>query len=235
MPVGKKLVVVLSVLATGASTAFFFRKDASRVDPQEALDEIPFRSRIERRLAADAAWPKSTGGPLSGGTPRSKQALRVPQTATAAIAESRSLAADHQPTFRQSFNPVGALLEPIEGRLPDEAESEPPDLLGGLTDAADASADRLVRHKIADGDTLSKLAATYLDASDRYLEIFELNRDVLTTPDLLPIGRELKIPPRHAKAVAGGLRKTETPSSEPQLEPPLPMIPVSNNRAARPD
>jgi LysM domain len=234
MPVGKKLVVVLSVLATGASTAFFFRKDASRVDPQEALDEIPFRSRIERRLAADAAWPKSTGGPLSGGTPRSKQALRVPQTATAAIAESRSLAADHQPTFRQSFNPVGALLEPIEVTPQEGAETEPPDLLGRAPDADDSPADRLVRHKIADGDTLSKLAATYLDGSDRYLEIFELNRDVLTSPDLLPIGRELKIPPRHAKPPARGLRDTETPSSEPQLEPPLKMMPVPS-RAARSD
>jgi hypothetical protein len=230
MPVGKKLVVVLSVLATGASTAFFFRKDASRVEPLEALDEIPFRSRIERRLAADAAWPKSTGEPLSDGTLRSKQALRVPQTATAAIAESHSPAADQQPTFRQSFNPVGALLEPIEVTPSDEAEAEPPDLLGDAPDAADSPADRLVRHKIADGDTLSKLAATYLDGSDRYLEIFELNRDVLTSPDLLPIGRELKIP-RRAKPATRGRHETETPSSEPQLEPPLPMVPVLNRAA----
>jgi nucleoid-associated protein YgaU len=234
MPVGRKLVVVLSVLATGASTAFFFRKDASRVDPQEALDEIPFRSRIERRLAADAAWPKGTDGALPGAAPRSKQAMRVPQAATAAIAESRSPAADHQPTFRQSFNPVGALLEPIDGTPPEGTETEPPDLLGGAPETADSPADRLVRHKIADGDTLSKLAATYLDGGDRYLEIFDLNRDVLTSPDLLPIGRELKIPPRHAKPAAGGLRETETPSSEPQLEPPLPMMPVPR-RAAQSD
>ncbi|HEV3136982.1 MAG TPA: LysM peptidoglycan-binding domain-containing protein [Pirellulales bacterium] len=216
MFVGKKLVVVLSVLAGGAGTAFFFRKDASRVGRQDASDESPFRSRIERRLAADAAWSNRPGG-----AQEPKQALRVPQAATVAIHESRDPAADHQATFRRTFNPVGALLEPIEDTPRESAETEPPDLFGGQTDAAD----RLVRHKIADGDTLSKLAATYLEGSDRYLEIFELNRDVLTSPDLLPIGRELRIPPRRDKPAGGGAA-IEAPSSERQLEPPLRMVPV---------
>ena len=215
MPVGKKLMVVLSVLATGASSAFFFRKDASQVNRQEASEETPFRQRIERRVATDGAWSQNPSGSLFGGDSRSKQALRVPAAATAAISESRSLAEDHQPTFRQSFNPVGALLEPIEGAPPEASDASPPDLSLGETDAAPP--DGFVRHKIADGDTLSKLAAVYLDRSDRYLEIFELNRDILTVPDLLPIGRELKIPPRRAKPAA---------SPEPQLEAPLQMVPV---------
>ncbi|MBI3838728.1 MAG: LysM peptidoglycan-binding domain-containing protein [Planctomycetia bacterium] len=230
MLVGKKLVVVLSMLTAGAGTAFFFRKDASQVNRQEASDETPFRSRVERRVAADATWSQDSGGPLSGGALRPKQALRVPQAATAAISESSSAAAEHQPTFRQSFNPVGALLEPIEGTPPEGVEADPPDLLSGPRDAADSPADGLVRHKIADGDTLSKLAATYLDHSDRYLEIFELNRDVLSSPDLLPIGRELKIPPRRAKPPANGLREPQTSSPEPQLEPPLEMVPVPSRR-----
>jgi nucleoid-associated protein YgaU len=52
-----------------------------------------------------------------------------------------------------------------------------------------------VRHKIIDGDTLASLAQRYLGSKDRYLEIFEANRDVLHSPDLLPIGVQLKIPP----------------------------------------
>jgi nucleoid-associated protein YgaU len=55
---------------------------------------------------------------------------------------------------------------------------------------------KLLRHKIIDGDTLPSLAQKYLGAKDRYLEIFELNRDILKSPDLLPIGKQLKIPAR---------------------------------------
>jgi nucleoid-associated protein YgaU len=50
------------------------------------------------------------------------------------------------------------------------------------------------RHTIADGDTLPALAQRYLGAPERYLEIYECNRDVLHNPDELPIGTELRIP-----------------------------------------
>ena len=49
-------------------------------------------------------------------------------------------------------------------------------------------------HKIVDGDTLYYLAERYLGSGERYLAIFEANRHVLSDPDILPIGRELRIP-----------------------------------------
>jgi nucleoid-associated protein YgaU len=52
------------------------------------------------------------------------------------------------------------------------------------------------RHRIADGDTLPRLAERYLGSAERYLEIYEHNRDVLHSPDELPIGVELRIPTR---------------------------------------
>jgi nucleoid-associated protein YgaU len=51
-------------------------------------------------------------------------------------------------------------------------------------------------HKIADGDTLPGLAERYLGSADRAMELFEANREVLASPQLLPIGVELRIPPR---------------------------------------
>jgi len=51
-------------------------------------------------------------------------------------------------------------------------------------------------HEIVDGDTLGGLAERYLGSADRYLEIYEANRDVLSSPQVLPIGAKLKIPPR---------------------------------------
>jgi nucleoid-associated protein YgaU len=51
-------------------------------------------------------------------------------------------------------------------------------------------------HIIIDGDSLPKLAGRYLDDPRREREIYELNRHVLSDPELLPIGAELVIPRR---------------------------------------
>jgi len=59
------------------------------------------------------------------------------------------------------------------------------------------SSDETVRtHGVVDGDTLASLAQRYLGSTLRADEIHELNRDLLPNPKLLPIGLELKIPPR---------------------------------------
>lgn len=57
-----------------------------------------------------------------------------------------------------------------------------------------SGADAAKTHRVRDGDTLSELARRYLGRRERFLEIFEANRDKLATPDLLPIGKELRIP-----------------------------------------
>jgi hypothetical protein len=51
-------------------------------------------------------------------------------------------------------------------------------------------------HIVVDGDSLAKLAERYLDDPQRASEIYELNRHVLSHPDVLPIGAELTIPSR---------------------------------------
>jgi nucleoid-associated protein YgaU len=51
-------------------------------------------------------------------------------------------------------------------------------------------------HRLADGDTLGNLAARYLGDPQRWVELFEANRDVLSDPAILPLGVELKIPAR---------------------------------------
>lgn len=51
------------------------------------------------------------------------------------------------------------------------------------------------RHRIVDGDSLESLAERYLGFSARSAEIFEANRNVLSDPEILPLGVEIKIPP----------------------------------------
>jgi nucleoid-associated protein YgaU len=57
-------------------------------------------------------------------------------------------------------------------------------------------------HTVVDGDTLASLAERFLGSADRAKEILAANRDVLTDSRLLPIGTELKIPPRSKRAAA---------------------------------
>jgi nucleoid-associated protein YgaU len=47
------------------------------------------------------------------------------------------------------------------------------------------------------GDTLSGIAKQFLGSASAYMEIFEINRDQLSDPDLIKPGQVLKIP-QHA-------------------------------------
>jgi nucleoid-associated protein YgaU len=49
-------------------------------------------------------------------------------------------------------------------------------------------------HVVHEGDALSTLAQRYLGDEARALEIFDLNREALENPHLLPLGVELRIP-----------------------------------------
>lgn len=44
------------------------------------------------------------------------------------------------------------------------------------------------------GDTLSKIAKTLYGDYRRYMDIYELNRDILENPDLIRVGQKLKLP-----------------------------------------
>lgn len=57
-------------------------------------------------------------------------------------------------------------------------------------------------HQIRKGDTLEKIALDYLGNAGRADEIFELNRGILVSPDLLPLGKILKIPQVDERAKA---------------------------------
>jgi nucleoid-associated protein YgaU len=66
-------------------------------------------------------------------------------------------------------------------------------------------------HKVVDGDTLELLAEHYLGFSARATEIFETNRGVLSDPEILPIGVELKIPLRHDSVTPTALSQPVQP------------------------
>jgi nucleoid-associated protein YgaU len=76
-------------------------------------------------------------------------------------------------------------------------------------------------HVVVDGDTLSNLAARYLNDRNRYQEIFAANRKILSNPDLLPIGAVLEIPA--AKQQTIDISHATEPRQESQGEDLVPI------------
>lgn len=121
--------------------------------------------------------------------------LTIPSEAELAPAESPSPAPPVNPRPATLVKPLNAEKSPppLSAKYPEaDPPASPPrrpksDLLQPATGPR--------THKIVDGDTLAALAQLYLGSAARAREIFDANRDVLSDPELLPIGVELKIPP----------------------------------------
>jgi len=108
------------------------------------------------------------------------------------------------PLERQVSSPVTALVPPKVQPSPAGFSPVQRQRLSGISRPAYATTDHdpdtreqreaEVRHVVQNSDTLEKLAKRYLGDEGRALEIFDLNRDVLDNPHLLPIEAELRIP-----------------------------------------
>ena len=225
MPVGKKLAVVLSVVIVGASVAFLFRKDASAFRFWQTAQDDPFDRPVERRVTTDAAWAHRGKAAKSDAPGRQ----RVPAASTAAISEPKRLGTNSPPSFRKSLNPVAALLLPIEGIADEQDAGNILEDSTSLSEQSSRPAGRSSRHVVVDGDTLSVLAERYLGRAEAYLEIFEYNRDVLASPDLLPIGAVLEIPSRHRGDEESARRGLAPGGGRFTPDSPLGMVPVTGN------
>lgn len=49
-------------------------------------------------------------------------------------------------------------------------------------------------HEVVAGDTLSKIAKKFYGDANKYMKIFEANKDQLKDPDKINVGQKLKIP-----------------------------------------
>jgi nucleoid-associated protein YgaU len=85
--------------------------------------------------------------------------------------------------------------------MPGDAAEAPTNVFTTVSSAAadtaalpEAAASLPEVHIVHQGDSLARLASRYLGDDARALEIFDLNRDVLDNPHVLPLGVELRIP-----------------------------------------
>lgn len=66
--------------------------------------------------------------------------------------------------------------------------------VAGVAEVEDEGADDAVFHTVEKGDTLSAIAKKTLGSANRYHEIFEANKPMLSHPDKIYPGQVLRIP-----------------------------------------
>ena len=190
-----------TILALGVFTALFFRRDNTT---SVAYDT----SNLERRISSSQS--SSSHLPVVQDVPR-LESFKVPTVATGIGGDSR-VDSDFPPTYHRTLSPVGALLKPITDDGPEPPAIEPDDHTASASTTEEM-------HTIVDGDTLASLAEHYLGSNARQMEIYELNKDVLSSPDLLPIGKTLRIPPRQKPAAPAAARATLPASGSARARP----------------
>lgn len=175
-----KVVLATAIVLFGVAAAFYFR----RPEMPEPVETVP---------AAEPSPVVAKAPPA--GPPQTSQLLgRIDPV---------------DPTLAPPA-PGGLLPHPNDPEMRDDSFDMPesPPWSGAASDpssvdarmaslssvAKNGLAPRRREHRVADGDTLSGLALRYLGRADRYYELYEANKHVLATPDVLPIGSVLTIP-----------------------------------------
>jgi nucleoid-associated protein YgaU len=175
---GVRIAAAASVLLGGILVAMLFRHPASHGSAGGEHDErLVLRQGAELSTAADARSGRvNTAGTFTAG----------PAGCPPTVVKPRSVN-EHPPELARDFPgasaPVPADWNPAVGNKIGD---------GGTGQPAEQT------HKIVDGDTLPALAQRYLGSADRAAEIYDLNRTVLPRPEVLPIGVQLKLPPRQS-------------------------------------
>jgi len=95
--------------------------------------------------------------------------------------------------FAGSANSTSTIATAYSASMPPNDQSNARPAAAQYWDAQ-LEADNTASHVVVDGDSLERIATRYLNDPQRGMEIYNLNRDVLASPDVLPIGVELKIP-----------------------------------------
>ncbi len=69
------------------------------------------------------------------------------------------------------------------------------------------------RYTVQAGDTLSGIASRFLGSSARFLEIYQMNQEVLSSPDNLQVGMVLTLPSPPESSVANSVNRDRTRST----------------------
>jgi len=184
-----KVAIAAGVLAAGMAAACLFRRAPATgtVAASQHNGRLVLRKQAASPASDPLASPQHPGGiRLAGPASAAANPADRPVTVVGTVD-----ADPPPPTLARDY--------PCSGESGTARWPAPLDMMPRRTTRAD---DSPRTHKIVDGDTLEALAERYLGSAGRSAEIYEANRDVLPSPQLLPIATELKIPPRRSQSTS---------------------------------
>jgi nucleoid-associated protein YgaU len=192
----RKLVTAGCILAVGFVLAWPFRKSPDKLDYPGAPAESPATmlrasngDPIAQSVPANSSQFPSATGQVMAHMASTGELAEV--SGPVAGLESFDLA--NHPAIAHQESPVTSITPTPESA--DEKTTRPAyNTVGAVTQSASTPWPTELIHVVSNGDTLEKMAERYLHDAGRALEIFDLNRDQLSNPHLLPIGVELRIP-----------------------------------------
>jgi hypothetical protein len=235
----QKVGLALGVLLLGVVAAFFFRNESHATRAVPALRHAAALQREiadkrwtpyfpDQRLAADVEPEDPFGDaslserPLPAGPQNSDRGAIEFDPRPAPIASQTAIIASRRLTENADENalpqpaPDPIRYAPSKGaEAVAEVDLEPADA-GDFTPTAARTARE---HEVQRGETLSSIADNYLGSPARYRQIYEANRDRLSSPDDLQIGLRLRIPDPASKS-------TDIPRTE------VAAVPLSDQQTA---
>jgi nucleoid-associated protein YgaU len=201
---GAKIALASGIVLSGLISASLFRKPPQASNPADAE-------------------PAQLDGPLAS------LLAKTPSSAAQLSDQIDPLVSPEAPSMASG---AGDARPPASTSIGHEFDAEAAQTLpsGGAVDSRVGSKPQILprrrqTHRVRDGDTLSSLARDYLGSSKRFLEIYEANRDILASPDLLPIGAELKLPSPDEIARQPAVETKVERSLEPLSPRPAPAPP----------
>jgi nucleoid-associated protein YgaU len=210
MPLATRLTLVSLVLLIGIGAAMLFRKQSpeSATTSQSTPDALLMRKSPTAAISLStsrATVVRAAEHPVSNSPPEVSVVRRKPATDRGVRA---LVPPDLESRYMRPLMPLHQRDKPSAPAKTQAVERFPEPTSSGDT-SADENRPKGPRIRIVvDGDSLRSLARRYLGSSDRFMEIYAANRDILSSPELLQIGMQLKIPPNQPAAV----QPTETKS-----------------------
>ena len=207
----RKIGIAMGILLVGVVAALFFRNEPLVVDDGLSLRrENELNQRLQDRdvtiFANDSAadqLPAPTDH-LDWSQSEMLTDLQVKQDASPTpIGSASSLAA------RRAMDENGnEPLERLASRTADESSSDLPPTESEVTYstagaapsdsssnlASNAAPQQFTEYTVKFGDTLSEISERFLGSQGRYREIYDANKDRMSSPDQLKVGKAIRIP-----------------------------------------
>ena len=204
MRVVERFAVVLLVLVGGLAFALLFRKENPEYSPNapRPSDQLNLRKQTDFPSEIQSTLPIPTARDIrqsgAGRNTISEGAVEFGEGRGPEVDLPPDLAPEYRRQLVPSEPPFSVRPQGSPGSALADPAARSSRTVPSVPSRSSPQSSRFC--KVVDGDTLRRLAQRYLGSSDRYLEIYEKNRDVLLSPDLLPIGVVLEIPPREPAA-----------------------------------